>query len=377
MSQSALRAPLATIDLDALRHNFDVARAHAEGAKVFAVVKADAYGHGMTACAQALRLQADGFVVSALGEAEALRKSGITQRIMVLQGFTNLAEARLAARLLVEPVVHQEWQIELIEKNSLGLPLSVWLKIDSGMHRIGIPPEQARSLHARLSASKRLRRPPGLMTHFARADEADAAPTQQQLAVFRAATEGLEGERSLANSAGVFGGAAQGALGDIVRPGIALYGSCPLDDGTAADLGLRPVMRLETRVLAVKTHRQGEEVGYGGRFVCPEDMPLGVASVGYADGYPRVTPSGTPLMVNGQPARLAGRVSMDLITLDLRGVQASVGDGVQLWGEHISVDTVARAAGTLGYELLCAAGKACQRRYLPAVESQPAPGLSE
>jgi len=370
VSAPPVRRPLATIDLDALRHNLGVVRTHADGAKVFAVVKADAYGHGMGVCAQALRGLADGFVVSTLGEADALRKSGITQRIMVLQGFMNASEARMAARLMLEPVVHQAWQVELLEQVSLGLPLSVWLKIDTGMHRVGIPPEQARSLHARLLGSGRLRQAPGLMTHFARADEADATATQRQLAVFHAATEGLEGERSVANSAGVLSGAAQGALGDIVRPGIALYGSNPLDYGSAAALGLKPVMRLESCLVAVQSQRKGEVVGYGGRFVCPEDMPIAVASVGYADGYPRVTASGTPVVVNGQIARLAGRVSMDLITLDMRGVQAEVGDTVELWGESVAVDEVAKAAGTLGYELLCAAGRACRRGYLPVPESE-------
>ncbi|MDD2892819.1 MAG: alanine racemase [Halothiobacillaceae bacterium] len=370
-----LRRPLAHINLDALRHNLEVVRSHAEGAKVFAVVKADAYGHGMLACAQALRTRADGFVVSTLGEADALRKSGITQRIIVLQGFMNVSEARFAARLMLEPVLHQAWQVELIEQTSLGLPLSVWLKIDTGMHRIGIPPEQAQSVHARLVASKRLRQAPGLMTHFARADEADAAPTQQQLAVFHAATEGLAGERSVANSAGLLSGAARGALGDVVRPGIALYGSNPLEYGSAVDLGLKPVMRLETCLLAIKPHAQGDAVGYGARFVCPEDMSVAVASVGYADGYPRVTPSGTPVAVNGQIARLAGRVSMDLITLDMRGVQAAVGDRVELWGESVAVDAVAHAAGTLGYELLCAAGRASPRTYVSEQDSDPIRGM--
>ncbi len=370
MSTPPVRRPLVTIDLDALRHNLGVVRNHAEGAKVFAVVKADAYGHGMVACAQALRGLADGFVVSTMGEADALRKSGITQRIMVLQGFMNVSEARMAARLMLEPVVHQAWQVELIEKTSLGLPLSVWLKIDTGMHRVGVPPEQARELHARLLGSGRLRHAPGLMTHFARADEADSTVTEQQLAMFHAVTEGLAGERSVANSAGLLGGAAGGSLGDIVRPGIALYGSNPADYGSAAEFGLKPVMRLESCLVALQSQRKGDAVGYGGRFVCPEDMPMAVASVGYADGYPRVTASGTPVAVNGQIARLAGRVSMDLITLDMRGVQAKPGDTVELWGETIAVDEVARAAGTLGYELLCAAGRACRRVYRPALDNE-------
>jgi alanine racemase len=371
------------IDLAALRHNLALVRAAVQispnapslrsppfskgGIKIFAVVKADAYGHGMVACAQAMQELAEGFVVSTLGEAEVLRKSGITKRIMVLQGFSSAIEARLAARLLLEPVVHQAWQVDLIENTHLGLPLKVWLKIDTGMHRVGVAPEQVRTLHARLVASGRLRDVPGLMTHFARADECtrgeDAIPTKQQLDVFEAATQGLAGERSVANSAGIFGGAAHGRLGDIVRPGIALYGSHPLAMGSAAALGLKAVMQFETRLLALNMHKKGEAVGYGGRFVCPEDMPMGVASVGYADGYPRVTASGTPVGVHGQVAHLAGRVSMDLLTLDMRGVNAKVGDTVQLWGADIAVDVVAQAAGTLGYELLCAAGQACRRVY--------------
>jgi alanine racemase len=338
------------------------------------VVKADAYGHGMLPCAQAMQPDCEGFVVSTLGEAEALRKGGITKRIMVLQGFSSAIEARFAARLQLEPVVHQAWQVELIEKTHLGLPLKVWLKVNSGMHRVGVATDDVQSLHARLMASGRLRGVPGLMTHFARADECateeDALSTQRQLDVFEAATLGLEGERSVANSAGIFGGAAHRRLGDIVRPGIALYGSNPLVHGSAVSLGLKAVMQFETHLLALKTHRQGEAVGYGGRFVCPEDMPMGVASVGYADGYPRVTANGTPVGVNGQIARLAGRVSMDLLTLDLRGVDAKVGDTVQLWGADIAVDEVAQAAGTLGYELLCAAGRACRRVYEPSLDTE-------
>lgn len=366
MNSVPVRAPLARIDLDALKHNAAEVQRHAEGARLFAVIKADAYGHGMIECAQALRTQVAGFVVSTLGEADQLRKSGITQRIMVLQGFMNLPEARLAARLMVEPVIHQAWQVELIEKHALGLPIQLWLKVDSGMHRMGVPPEQVRALHQRLLASRRLRQPPGLMTHFARADEADAQPTEQQLDVFEAATQGLPGERSVANSAGVFSQHARGRLGDIVRPGIALYGSSPLEHASASELGLRAVMHLSTHLVAVKQHARGEALGYGGRYVCDEAMPVGVASVGYADGYPRLTPSGTPVAVNGQIARVAGRVSMDLLTLDLRGVTAQPGDAVELWGAQVSVDDVARGVGTLGYELLCHAGKACRRAFTAA-----------
>lgn len=351
---SALRAPEVHIDLDALRHNLGLARAAAGQAKVFAVVKADAYGHGMLPCAQAMQSGADGFVVSTLGEAEALRKGGITQRVMVLQGYSTLAEARLAARLMLEPVIHQPWQIDILEGGHTGLPLKVWLKIDTGMHRMGIAPEQARAQHERLVATGRMRDVPGLMTHFARADEADSSATRLQVEIFEQAVEGLPGERSLSNSAGLFGG--HDARGDIVRPGIALYGGNPFDHGTAADRGLRPVMTLRTRLLAIKPQPKGAAIGYGASYLCPEDMPVGIAAVGYGDGYPRHAPSGTPVLVNGQRARLVGRVSMDLVTLDLRGVDARVGDEVVLWGHGLPVDEVAASAGTISYELTCSVG---------------------
>lgn len=367
----ALRAAQARIDLTALRHNFGVLKSAADGAKVFPAIKADAYGHGMLACAQALRDLADGFVVATLGEAEALRRAGLTQRIMVLHGFASLTEARLAARLMLEPVIHQAWQVDILEHGHTGLPLRVWLKIDTGMHRLGIEPEQAGMLYERLMASGRLRGVPGLMTHFACADEPDPAATRRQIEVFRQAVEGLEGERSLSNSAGLLGGF--GAGGDIVRPGIALYGGNPFVRGSAADHGLRPVMTLTTRLLAVKQQPAGAAIGYGASWTCPEDMPVGIAAIGYGDGYPRRTPAGTPVLVNGQRAAIIGRVSMDLITLDLRGVEAKPGDEVELWGGALSVDAVAQAIGTISYDLTCAAGAHVAREYL-APATPPAGG---
>lgn len=359
-----LRAPQAAIDLDALRHNFELLRAAAGGAHIFPAIKADAYGHGMLACAQALRELADGFVVATLGEAEALRKAGITQRLMVLQGFGSLIEARLAARLMLEPVIHQPWQVDLLEGGHVGLPLKVWIKIDTGMHRMGIEPEQVRDIHARLLASKRLRDMPGLMTHFARADESETAPTLHQIELFRQATDGLAGERSLSNSAGLLGG--YGAGGDVVRPGIALYGGNPFVHGLASDHGLRPVMTLTTRLLAVKQQRAGAEIGYGGTYSCPEDMPVGIAAIGYGDGYPRRIPAGTPVMVKGQRSSIVGRVSMDLITLDLRGIDARPGDEVELWGASLPVDEVAAHTGTISYDLTCSAGGRATRLYSPS-----------
>ncbi len=356
-----LRAARASIDLHALRHNFEVLARHAGGARLFPALKADAYGHGMLACAQALRGLAEGFMVATLGEAEALRRAGITQRLMVLHGFASLAEARLAARLLLEPVIHEPWQVELLESGHAGLPLSLWIKIDTGMHRMGIEPGRVRELHARLLRRARLRAPPGLMTHFARADEPDPAPTLRQIEVFREATAGLEGERSLSNSAALLRGLAQGE--DVVRPGIALYGGNPLSYGSAAGLGLRPVMTLTTRLLAIKHQPAGAAIGYGASWICPEDMPVGIAAMGYGDGYPRRAPAGTPVRVRGQRAAIIGRISMDLMALDLRGIEARPGDEVELWGAGLPVDEVAGALGTIGYELCCCAGAHVAREY--------------
>lgn len=363
------RLACARIDLAALRHNASVLREAAQGAKLFAAIKADAYGHGMLACAKALGRLVDGFVVATLGEAEVLRKAGLTQRIMVLHGFTSLIEARLAARLMVEPVIHQPWQVAILEQGHTGLPLRVWLKLDTGMHRLGVAPELAASLHQRLLCSGRVRGAPGLMTHFARADEQDPTPTLRQIEIFQQATAGLEGERSLANSAALLG--RFDALGDVVRPGIALYGGNPFIEGQAKSFGLRPVMHLSTRLLAVREHPAGAAIGYGGCFVCPEPMPVGIAAIGYGDGYPRRIPTGTPVWIRGQRASIIGRVSMDLITLDLRGIEASPGDEVELWGANLSMDEVAQRIGTISYELTCAVGGHVMREYLDT-EMSPA-----
>lgn len=349
------RPTSATIHTDALRHNLGVLRSRAPGSRVMAVVKADGYGHGLERAARALA-DADAFGVAALSDAERLRAAGLSQPIVLLPGFDDPDDLAQLRRLNVETVVHHASQLPMLEQSG-GTPIRCWLKVDTGMHRLGFAPEDVRATHARLRMLPGVDDEIVLMTHFASSDAFAGTPgddgqTQSQLDCFAAATAGLPGPRSLANSAAVLGWPA--AHGDWIRPGGALYGMSLVAGRPGAEFGLRPAMTLSTRLLAVNRIGRGERVGYGGIWTCPEDMPVGVAAIGYGDGYPRHAPPGTPVRVNGRPAQVIGRVSMDLMTLDLRGQpEARAGDPVVLWGEGLPVETVAEAAGTIAYELTC------------------------
>ncbi len=351
------RPTSATIHVDALRHNLGQLRARAPRSRVMAVVKADGYGHGLERVARAL-VGADAFGVAALSDAERLRAAGISQPILLLSGFDEPADIDRLRSLGVWTVVHHATQIEMLEQAAHGEPIDCWLKLDSGMHRLGFPPDAFRAAHARLTALR------GgavgevvLMNHFASSDEfADSASqgtqTRQQLAAFREVTSGLAGARSLSNSAAVLGWPE--AHDDWVRPGGALYGISVVDGRTGADFGLRPAMTLATRLIAVNRVCRGGRIGYAGTWECPEDMDVGVAAIGYGDGYPRAAPAGTPVLVGSHRTQVIGRVSMDLMTIDLRGVPgARVGDPVVLWGAELPVETIAAGAGTIGYELTC------------------------
>jgi alanine racemase len=345
------RPTSATIHLDALRHNLARIRELAPSSRVMAVVKADGYGHGLERVAHALE-GADAFGVAALSDAERLRAAGLSKRIVLLSGFDEPGDLALMRRLDVESVLHHDAQVRMLEAEGEGAPLRVWLKLDTGMHRLGFAPLRARDLHARLRALRNVDPDIVLMTHFARSDEFAIDATAKQIAAFEAATQGLEGARSLSNSAAVLGWPA--AHGDWVRPGGALYGLSPVAGRSGLDFGLEPAMTLATRLIAINRIAQGEAVGYGGAFVCPEDMPVGIAAIGYGDGYPRHAGTGTPVLVNGVRAPICGRVSMDLLAIDLRALpQAKVGDPVVLWGRGLPVEEVAAAAGTIGYELAC------------------------
>lgn len=322
--------------------------------RVLAVVKANAYGHGLVTVARALDA-ADAFAVARLEEAATLRQAGFPHRIVLLEGVRDAVELDEAARLDLEPFIHQDWQVSLFEARRSTHKFRVWLKIDSGMHRLGFSAVEAASAAARLEACACISPPIGLATHLADADQPGNPDTRAQIERFSRATAGLRGERSIANSAALI--AFPEAQADWVRPGIMLYGISPFAERTGADLGLRPVMTLETRVIALKDLAAGERVGYGGAWTAARDSRIAVAAVGYGDGYPRSASSGTPVRVNGEAASIAGRPSMDMLTIDVTGLpRVKVGDRVELWGNAVPIERVAAAAGTIAYELTCRVG---------------------
>lgn len=342
----------ATVDLAAVRHNLAAVRRLAPRSRVMAAVKADAYGHGVIPVARTLESAGvDALAVACMEEALELRKARIQAPIALLEGILSDEEAAQAVYERLQVVVHDHWQIELLHRLGPQAQVSIWFKLDTGMHRLGFPLADLPQLRAALAAHPGWRLE-GWMTHFSSADEPDNPHTREQLARFAQALEGVPGARSAANSAGLI--AWPEARLDWVRPGLALYGASPLADRTAAELGLRPALTLESRLIAVREYETGERIGYGQTYRCLERMRVGVASVGYADGVHRCLPNGTPVLVHGVRVPLAGRVSMDMITLDLRAVpDAQVGDPVRLWGEGLPAEEIATYAGTLAYELFC------------------------
>lgn len=350
-----MRPARALIDLDALQHNYRLAR-RTSGGRALAVVKADAYGHGAVRCARHLAGEADGFAVACIEEALELREAGISQPILLLEGFFEPAELELIVHHQLWCVVHSQWQIEAIERSRLAAPLTVWLKLDTGMHRVGLEPADYAGAWQRLMASGKVGKIV-LMSHFARADEPDCPRTAEQLAVFGEARAALQAEVSLCNSPALLGWPqvlAQQGPNDWVRPGIMLYGASPFEQPQALADQLRPVMTLSSRIIAVRDLPAGEPVGYGSRFVCERPTRVGVVAMGYADGYPRHAPNGTPVQVDGQRSRLIGRVSMDMLTLDLTDLPgAGLGSQVELWGSQVRASEVARHADTIAYQLFC------------------------
>jgi alanine racemase len=359
------RAAEAVIDLAALSANLEVVRRHAQGCRIAAVIKANAYGHGMLRVARALR-QADAFAVASIDEAVDLRLAGIEQPIILLEGFFSAEELLLIQHHRLTIVLHHQDQLQTLEdfisnrQLDTASPLSVWLKLDTGMHRLGFDPQRTVELVKRLQGCPLVNENLVLMTHLANADDRHDALTQQQIALFNNSVAALgDGQRincSIANSAGILGWAdsAISSASDWVRPGIMLYGASPFSDTHAADHDLRPVMTLKSRLIAIQTLKAGTAVGYGGHWQCPEDMRIGVVAIGYGDGYPRAAGNGTPVLLNGKRVSLIGRVSMDMIMIDLRGQDAAaIGDEVILWGEGLPVEEIAASAGTIAYELLC------------------------
>jgi alanine racemase len=339
----------ATISAGALSHNLTVAKAYAAGAKLWAVVKANAYGHGIERAARALEA-ADGYAVLDFQEAMRLRATGVNQPILMLEGFFKPLDLPLLHKYSLTPVIHNAEQVEMLRRAALAGTIDVYVKVNSGMNRLGFNGEELRLAYDTVRMHAQVRKVT-LMTHFADAD--GAAGIKAQLERFDESTRRLEAPRSLANSAALI--RFPESRGDWVRPGIMLYGCSPFAERTAQSLDLLPAMTLTSELIATRKLQAGERIGYGFAYEAVGEMAVGVVACGYADGYPRHAPSGTPVLVNGKRARTVGRVSMDMICIDLSGMpDAHIGSPVTLWGEGLSADEVAAAAGTLSYELLCA-----------------------
>jgi alanine racemase len=343
-----VRFPRATIDSSALRHNLSVVRRLAPSSRVMAIIKANGYGHGLVATAKALSA-ADAFGVARLEEGLMLREAGIDAPTVLLEGVFNQDELSAAARASFEIVVHTFEQIELLEANPAAKTFNVWVKVDTGMNRLGFRSDDLPNAWQRLKnlAPRQLR----LMTHLAAAEARDKTMTLEQIDRFEAlsAREGVE--RSIANSAGLI--LWDDARVDWVRPGLMLYGISPIPNVLANDLGLRPAMTLATQLISVRRVPAGETVGYNGTWSSPRSSIIGIAAVGYGDGYPRNMQTGTPVLVNGIEAETVGRVSMDMIAIDITDIEATVGDRVVLWGEGLPAERVAPYADTIAYELVC------------------------
>jgi len=361
LSHSTMPRPiLATVHTDALRHNLVRMRVAAGDARVWAIVKANAYGHGIERAFEGLR-SADGFAVLDLSEAQRLRSLDWRGPILLLEGIFEARDLELCSRLGLWHVVHCNEQINMLAAHKTQLPHRVFLKMNSGMNRLGFTPERFRAAWTRLNALPQVD-DISLMTHFSDAD--GPLGVAAQLQAFESVTHDLSGERSLSNSAAMLRhGDALAERSDWVRPGIGVYGSAadfPLH--SAADWGLRPTMTLSARLIGVQQLAAGDSVGYGSRFKAERAMRIGVVACGYADGYPRHCDTGTPVLVSGVRTQLVGRVSMDMLTVDLTPVpDARIGSDVTLWGNAgngavLSIDEVAHAAGTVSYELMCAVG---------------------
>ena len=347
----------AHINLAALTHNYGVVQNYAPKAHIMAAVKANAYGHGAVKIAQTLaKAGCRAFAVATLEEALELRANGITHTIVLLEGVLNAHELSQASQHQLTLVIHDDYQLKLLSAWQ-GAPFALWLKLDTGMRRLGLQAHQIAAAETLAQGHHLL----GYMTHLASADEPHNPHTQAQLQAFETLTAGKAGARSVCNSAGIMAWHSAYAH-DWVRPGLMLYGASPFEDKHTSPL--QPVMTLTSQILSIKPCSRGDTIGYGATYVCPQDMRIGVVAVGYADGYPRCLPVGTPILINGITTQLVGRVSMDMITVDLTPIpDATIGDQVTLWGEGLPVERIATYANTIAYEIFCGLTRRVQFEY--------------
>ncbi|MDM8564119.1 alanine racemase [Candidatus Halobeggiatoa sp. HSG11] len=346
----------AIINTSALQNNLQQVKNNAPQQKIMAVVKANAYGHGAARVANAIANDIDAFAVCCLEEALQLRDIYITQPIVILEGFFHPDELPIIIKQDLQIVISTATQFKQLTKATLEKPVNIWIKVETGMHRLGFNPKDAISIYQLAQQNSNIADPIRLMSHLACADDLNSDVTTQQTKIFSELVQHLKvTEASLANSAGILGWPE--TYFDWVRPGIMLYGASPFPNSVAEDDDLQPVMQLQSQLISVKRCYKGETVGYGATWACPQTMPIGVIAVGYADGYPRHAPIGTPVLVNGKRVPLVGRVSMDMITVDLRNQpNARVGDPVLLWGKDLPAEEIASLSGTIAYELFCNLG---------------------
>ena len=348
-----IRTTYAVINLNAVAHNVEQIRQAAPNSKVMAVIKANAYGHGLVRMAKSLDGLVDGFAVARVQEGISLRNAGLwQQRIVVLEGFTHREEVFDLIEYDLEASFHSHHQLEILQHAHRPMPLKIWLKIDTGMNRLGFKADEIAPLHEKLTKNDMIKKPFHFMTHFANADDLSDSTTTQQIDLFKKLTKTYDGEKSLANSAGIL--AWQDSQADWVRAGIMLYGISPFANSTGKEFNLMPIMSLHSRLISVREVFAGETVGYSGTFTAEKATKLGVVAVGYGDGYPRYAKNGTPVLVNGERVPLVGRVSMDMITVDLgMDSKAKAGDPVTLWGENLPIEEIALCANTIPYTLTC------------------------
>ncbi|EOD2821501.1 TPA: alanine racemase [Providencia stuartii] len=346
-----MKAATALINRRALRHNLQRVRELAPHSRLIAIVKANAYGHGLTEVSTTLEDLVDGFGVARLKEALALRERGITAPIVLLEGFFEHSDLPLLVEHQIDTVIHCVEQLAMLEATELANPIKVWMKLDTGMHRLGVLPQDAEAFYQRLQACKNVKYPINIISHFCQADEPELPTTANQIHCFKQFVANKAGEKSIAASAGIL--LWPDAHYDWVRPGIIMYGASPQEGTSAEHFGLQSVMTLKSTLIAVREHAAGQCVGYGATWCSQRDTRLGVVAIGYGDGYPRSAPSGTPVLVNGRKVPIVGRVSMDMITVDL-GPNANdkVGDEVILWGKSLPVEEIAAQTGIINYELL-------------------------
>ncbi len=347
------RAALAILSTENLLHNLQIIKSHAPKSRIIAMIKANAYGHGLRSTALRLAKHVHSLGVASIDEALALRRVGIKIPITLMEGVFEADELLIAACENFQVVFHDQTQLQWLAKISLPLPLTAWLKIDTGMGRLGFTLDQATHAYEQLSSHPQIQQPIGLMSHFACADEVEHRLNQVQIDSFAQFIQNKTGPKSLCNSAAIFAFAGQHY--EVIRPGIALYGISPFMNVSATALGLKPVMTLQTRLIAIKRIQKNETIGYGARFTCPDDMLIGVIAMGYGDGYPRTAQDGTPVLVNGVRCQLVGRISMDMMTVDLQAYpKAQVNDPVVLWGDGLAVEDVARYTNQSPYDMLTA-----------------------